>query len=268
LGSRVTVVSLDDEVLPREDPEARRLVKEALERDGVRLCLGARVLRTEGDTLVFDRGQGEERVDSEVRLLAVGRVPNTEMGLEAAGVAFDEGGVRVDGRLRTSNRRIFAAGDVIGGGFTHAADAHARIVIRNAFFFGRARREDLVVPACTYTSPEVATVGRMEGTAFRVDLSEVDRAVLDGENEGFAKIWVADNGRILGATVVAQGAGELIAPAVLAMTEGLKLGALGGAIVPYPTRTDVWRRLSGAWMRTRLSERAKLWLRRWFRWLR
>ena len=269
LGSQVTVVSLDDEVLPWEDPDARALVQNALVRDGVTLCLGARVLRTEGDILVFDRGQGEERVPSDSRLLAVGRVPNTDLGLEAAGVAFDARGVTVDHRLRTTNRRIYAAGDVIGGGFTHAADAHARIVLRNALFFGRASREDLVVPACTYTFPEVATVGRMDaGTAFRVDLSEVDRSVLDGENEGFAKVWVADNGRILGATVVAKGAGELIAPAVLAMTEGLKLGALGGAIVPYPTRTDVWRRLAGAWNRTRLTERARAWLRRWFRWLR
>ena len=284
LGSEVSVVSLDAQVLPREDPDAAALVGAALERDGVSLLLGARLLRAEarptGKVLVFDRGQGEESVEGDEVLVAVGRAANLEgLGLEAAGVVFHARGVEVDDRLRTTNPRIFAAGDVASPyQFTHAADAMARVVLRNALFFGRARASSLVIPWSTYTSPEIAHVGLsaeqardrgVEVATHRVELSEVDRAVLDGHEEGFAQVHVEPrSGRILGATLVAQHAGDMIGPVVLAMTEGLPVAALARSIVPYPTQADVWKRLGDASQRARLTDLVRAWMGRWFRWWR
>src|SRR5262249_50614516 len=191
--------------------------------------------------------------------VAVGRQPNVEdLGLEAAGVVHDGSGVTVNDYLQTSNRNIYAAGDVCSAyKFTHAADATARIVLRNALFFGREGVSNLVIPWCTYTDPEIAHVGltarqaREQGVAvqtFRLPLAEVDRAILDGEAEGFAAVHVGKGSdHILGATVVAAHAGEMIGEVTLAMTHGLGLAALGSTIHPYPTQAEGLKRPGDAY---------------------
>lgn len=281
-GAEVTIVSLDPKLLPREDPDAAALLSRVFEREGVRLRLGARLVRVERDgaakVAIFDRGEGEERVAGDEILLAVGRTPNTEgLGLEAAGVAYGRFGVEVDDRLRTTNRRIYAAGDICSAyQFTHAADAMARIVIQNALFFGRKKASALHIPWTTFTDPEVGHVGLYEHQAkergldvhtYTVELAEVDRAVLDGETEGFARLHIdGRTGRILGATLVARHAGDMLGEVVLAMTEGLRVHALSRAIAPYPTQGEVWKRLGDAHQRARLTPGAARWLSRWFSW--
>jgi pyruvate/2-oxoglutarate dehydrogenase complex dihydrolipoamide dehydrogenase (E3) component len=202
------------------------------------------------------------------------------LGLEVAGVAVDPRlGVRVDDRLRTSNARIFAAGDVCSAHkFTHNSDAQARIVVRNALFLGRARASALTLPWCTYTDPEVAHVGlserqaRARGLAIRTfvqELRDVDRAVLDGETDGFVKVHVyAGSDRIAGATIVARHAGEMLPELTLAMSRGVGLGALAGVIHAYPTQADAIRRLGDAYNRRRLTPRVKALLSAWLRWRR
>ena len=211
-------------------------------------------------------------------LVAAGRRPNVEgLGLESAGVEYDTGtGVRVDDRLRTTNRRIYAAGDVaMAYRFTHAADAAARIVIQNALFHGRRRVSVLTIPLCTYPDPEVAHVGLYGHDAekrgvsldtFVVPLEEVDRAITDGEVAGFVKIHVRKGtDRILGGTVVARHAGEMISEVTLALTQGIGLKRIGEVIHPYPTQAEAIRKVANAYNRTRLTPRLKrifeLWMR-------
>lgn len=284
LGSEVTIVSLDERVMPREDPDAAEVIRAALIEDGIRLLLGARLLRVDrvGDesTIVFERGAGEERVSAAGVLVAVGRTPNTEgLDLDRVGVKVDRTGVVVDDHLRSTNPRIFAAGDVCSPlKFTHAADAMARIVIQNALFPGRARASALVVPWCTYTEPEVAHVGRTRADAerdgipcltFDLPLDQVDRAVLEGDTRGFARLHVhAATGKVLGATLVARNAGNMIGPVVLAMSAGLGAGALAISIAPYPSQGEVWKRLGDAWRRTRFTARLKVLVGLWLRWMR
>jgi pyruvate/2-oxoglutarate dehydrogenase complex dihydrolipoamide dehydrogenase (E3) component len=272
-GSAVTVVSLDPRLLPREDSDAAVILAGRFEREGVDLRLGARLQRVErrggAKVVVLEReGRAEEVIGDEI-LVAAGRVPNVEkLELENAGVAFGRAGVEVDDRLRTTNRRIYAAGDVCSAfKFTHAADAMARIVIQNALFFGRKKASALVIPWCTYTGPEIAHVGlndreaRERGTdvtTITVPLAEIDRAVLDGDAEGFARVHAErKSGRILGATLVAEHAGEMIGEMALAVTAGLTLGTLATAIHPYPTQSEVWKRAGDAWNRARLTPRVR-----------
>jgi pyruvate/2-oxoglutarate dehydrogenase complex dihydrolipoamide dehydrogenase (E3) component len=263
-------------------------VRAALERDGVRFELGARLSRVarrgDGQVLAFERtgetGQAGEVVADEI-LLALGRVPNVEgLGLEAAGVACDaRRGVEVDDRLRTTSPRVFAAGDVAGGyQFTHAADAMARIVIKNAFFFGRARASDLCMSWCTYTDPEVAHVGLYEGeeeragcalATLRMDFDAIDRSRLEGETEGFAKVvYERKSGRLRGATAVGAHAGELIGSVLLAVQRRLKATDLSSIIHPYPTAASVWARLGDRARAARLTPRVAGALRRVIAWRR
>ncbi|HJQ82923.1 MAG TPA: mercuric reductase [Candidatus Binatia bacterium] len=280
LGSDVTIVSLDGRLLPREDADAAAVLAARFEREGIATALGARIARVEQEggtkAIVFDRGRGTERAVGDAILVAVGRAPNVEgLDLERAGVRHRPGGVEVDDRLRTSNRRIYAAGDVCSPyKFTHAADAMARIVVQNALFLGRKKASRLVIPWCTYTDPEIAHVGIATEDAARrgddvvtltVPLGEVDRAVLDGETEGFARAHVDRRGRILGATLVARHAGETIGEIVLAMTAGVGLGAIGRTIHPYPTQAEVLKRLADAHQRRRLTPGVKRLFERWFR---
>ncbi len=258
-GSKVTVIALDQQVLPREDAEAAAVVRASLERDGIAFELGARLarvaMRDGRKVLTFERDGAEGEVVSDELLLAMGRTPNVDgLGLDTAEVAFDKGGVQVDARLLTSNPRIFAAGDVTGGPqFTHAADAMARMVIRNAFFFGRAKVDDLTMSWSTYTDPEVAHVGLyadqaeeagVELDTLRMDFSSIDRAILEGETEGFAKVvFESKTGRLRGATVVGAHAGELIGEMLVAVTKRMKVTELSSVIHPYPTAVSVWGRL-------------------------
>jgi pyruvate/2-oxoglutarate dehydrogenase complex dihydrolipoamide dehydrogenase (E3) component len=283
-GSEVSIISRGQALLPREDAETSALLRGVFEREGISLFLGAQLERVEQEpgakVLVLRRNGARVEVRCDAILVAVGRAPNLEgLGLQDAGVAFDQKGVWVDARLRTSNRRIYAAGDICSPyKFTHIADAMARVVIQNALFFGRKRASALVIPWCTYTDPEVAHVGINEAQArerpaevatYRSDLAEVDRALLDGETDGFAKIHARKkNGQILGATLVARHAGEMISEVVLAMGQRLGLKAMVNTIHPYPTQAEVLKRAAEAQQRSRLTPRVQPWLRRYFGWRR
>lgn len=274
LGSQVTILELISRILPLEDPDVSALIAKRFEREGVRLVLGANIRRVEQENsekvIHFDWDKGKERLPANDILVSTGRVPNVEgLNLSAAGVAYDAKGVKVDDRLRTTNPNVYAAGDVCSPfKFTHAAEAMARIALQNALFFGRKKASSLVIPWSTYTDPEVAHVGFTEQEArnrgyhvetFTLPLAEVDRAILDGETEGFARVHMdAKTKRILGATLVSRHAGESIGELVLAMNQRLRLDALSGVIHPYPTQAEVIKRLGDASMKSRL----KPWMRR------
>ena len=273
LGTAVTLIDQAAQVLPQEDADAAAIVARRLTADGVTLLLDAetrdvwagislRVVRRDAGF-----ADGAEILPCDQLLVAAGRLPNVEaLDLPAAGVAFDKDGVVVDDHLRTSNRRIFAAGDVCSRfKFTHAADALARIVIRNALFFGRARASALVIPWCTYTDPEVAHVGAYDGETITIPLAEVDRAVIDEERDGFVRVH-HDRGRLLGCTVVASRAGEMIGVAAHALTHGASLADLGSTIYPYPTLNNAFRAAGDAYGRTRLTPGIRRVLTHYFRW--
>ena len=274
-GSEVFLVEAEHGILPREDPDAAAIVRAELERDGVRVLCCGRGLRLDEKSgairLQVGSHGGNYDVVVDRLLVAVGRRPNLKaLNLEAVGVAFDGTGVTVDDHLRTTNRRIYAAGDVSSSfKFTHAADAMARIVIQNALFFGRSKMSALTIPWATYTMPEVAHVGLYESEAkkhgiaidtFRVDMTGVDRAILDGDEKGFLKVHVKKGGsRILGATVVARNAGDLISEITLAMVAGQGLDTLARTIHPYPTQAEIIKRAGDAYNRARLTPRVR-WL--------
>jgi len=272
-GSEVFILSHGPRLLPREDADAAAVLSAQFEREGIRLMLGVKIRRvekrTEGKVIILNGQTTHGEVVGDEILVGVGRAPNVEgLNLEAAGVEFDQTGVKVDNRLRTTNRRIYAAGDICSVyKFTHAADAMARIVLQNALFFGRKKASALVIPWCTYTQPEVAHVGLYEKEArgrgfdvatFTVPLKEVDRAVLDGEEEGFGRVHAdRKSGRILGATLVAPHAGEMIAEMSMAITARLTLGTVSKTIHAYPTQVEVWKRLGDAWNRSRLTPKVR-----------
>lgn len=283
LGSHVTLIEKSHQLLGREDADAARLVQAALERDGVRVLLDTVVERATntgiGEKIILVRQGGETiEVGADEILVAAGRTPNVEgLNLEAVGVQFNSRGIVVDDRLRTTNPRIFAAGDVCSPfKFTHAADFMARIVIQNALFFGRAKASSLAIPWCTYTSPEVAHVGLTERAAkeqgievrsFVKDLQHVDRAILEGSTDGFVKILVrAGTDEIVGATIVAEHAGEMIGEIVLAMKHRIGLRQLASTIHPYPTVAEAIRKCGDDYNRTRLTPFVKKLFRRWLRW--
>lgn len=284
LGSTVTLIEQGRQLLSREDPDAAELLAGIFTREGISLRLGTRVARvaTEGGTRVMqlDGPSGSETLESDHLLIATGREPNIEgLGLNAGRIRFDPHGIQVNRRLQTTNPRVFVAGDVgIAHKFTHAADATARLVLENSLFFGSRRVDALNIPWCTYTSPEIASVGLSETeaerrhlrvTTFKVDLSSVDRAVLDGHEEGFAKFIVRrGSDRILGATVVAHNAGEMIGEITLAMDAGLGLKNLSELIHPYPTQAEVIRKAADAYQKSRLTPLVQRLLRFWFRVIR
>ncbi|MEO7986775.1 MAG: mercuric reductase [Gemmatimonadales bacterium] len=281
LGSRVTVLHRGDRALPRDDPDAARIVEAALRADGVTLEVGAearRVARGPGGTRVqFTQRDRAGEVECDAILVATGRTPNLEdLGLEVAGVKTGKRGIVVDDRLLTSNGRVYAIGDVSSRyQFTHVADFQARLVIANALFFGRGRASRLVIPWATYTSPEVAHVGLTPEEAERrgvaietvtVPFAHVDRAALAGDTEGFLRVHLRrGTDTLAGATVVAPDAGDLIAEAALAMTNGLGLSAMGRTIHPYPTFAEAWRKAADLRRREKLTPFAKRILGLWFR---
>jgi pyruvate/2-oxoglutarate dehydrogenase complex dihydrolipoamide dehydrogenase (E3) component len=285
LGCEVVLLDVLPTILGREDRDAAALLTRVLVRDGMRLALGAEIRRVErgddGKTLHFTIGGNPNTVTVDEILVGAGRAPNVDgIGLEAARVEFDrKRGVLVDDRLRSTNPRIFAAGDVcLETKFTHTADFAARTVIQNALFLGRKRFSKLTIPWCTYTQPEVAHVGLHEEDAaaggiavdtFLRSFADVDRAVIDGDEEGFVKIHVRKGGdRILGTTIVAENAGDLVSEITLAMTAGVGLGKLASVIHPYPTRAEAIRQLGDAYNRTRLTPIVKRLITTWLRWSR
>lgn len=282
LGSRVELVEMAPRILPREDVDTAQIVQRSLEDAGVTLHLDAAVSAVGGDigrvTVTYlNAGSEPVTVEAEQLLVAIGRAPRLEdLGLEFAGVETHTRGVIVNDYLQTSNRRIYAAGDIASSyQFTHMAEASAAIVVQNALFLPSARVSRLTIPWCTYTSPEVARVGLSEHEArdqgmkvdvYRHDLERVDRARLDGQTEGFVKlVTAAGRTRLLGATIVAEHAGEMIGELVLAIRAGLGVDDLAAVIHPYPTQAEAIKRAAAGYLRSRLTPRRRRLLERWFR---
>jgi pyruvate/2-oxoglutarate dehydrogenase complex dihydrolipoamide dehydrogenase (E3) component len=263
LGAQVTILD-SGRILPKDDPDAVDVVRKRLIAEGIAVRENIKIARVNtqgsGAAVVLTKPDGgEEILNASHLLVAAGRRPNVEnLGLEAAGVAYSPRGVTVDARLRTTNPKIYAAGDVAGGyQFTHLAGYHAGIIIRNVLFRIPAKAEPAALPWVTYTDPELAHVGLMEAEArkhygdsikvLRADFSGNDRAIAEGEPDGFLKVIVGKGGRILGATLVGLHAGELILPWVLAISNKMKIGAMASIIAPYPTLSEISKRAAGSY---------------------
>jgi pyruvate/2-oxoglutarate dehydrogenase complex dihydrolipoamide dehydrogenase (E3) component len=280
LGCEVFLLNTHPQILVREDRDAAVVIEQAFLREGIQLVLPCKTLKVEKEggakRIHLECGEESRVLEVDEILVGVGRVPNVDgLNLEAAGVEYDERkGVLVDDHLRTSNPRIFAAGDISSRyQFTHTADAAARIVIQNALFWGRKKYSALTIPWCTYTDPEIAHVGMYEKDAreqgipvdtYTVPMAEVDRAILEGEEEGMVRIHVHQGtDRILGATIVARHAGEMIGEISVAMAGKVGLGALSAVIHPYPTQAEAIRKAADSYNRTRLTP----WVKRAFHFL-
>ncbi|MCL4862701.1 MAG: mercuric reductase [Caldilineaceae bacterium] len=284
-GSEVMVFDVVPRLLGREDPDAAAVLKGVFEREGIRLALGAKIERVgkgaAGKTIQFELDGRQETLTFDEILVAAGRTPNIDtLNLEAAGVEYHNKGVQVDDTLRTTNPSVYAAGDVaIKYQFTHTADATARMVLQNALFPGPKKKvSNLIIPWCTYTDPEVAHVGLYEQEAqeqgiaietFVVSTGDVDRGRADGETEGFLKVHVKQGSdQIVGATMVARHAGEMINILTLAMTTGVGLKGIATMIFPYPTQAEVIKKVADSYNRTRLTPLVKGLFTQWFRWTR
>lgn len=276
LGSRVTVFSRSHQILPKEDPDAARIVENSLRRDGVTFAYQVTYKGVESQggkppvTMTVEDDNGKRTLEFDALLIAAGRKPTVKgLGLEAAGIEYDERlGVKVNDRLQTTNPDVYAVGDVASRyQFTHMSDFGARLVIRNALFFGRDKFSNLIIPWATYTEPEVAHVGlyerdlqqrRIEFLTFTRELADVDRGIVDGETEGFVKIHVKKGtDQILGATIVGSHAGDMISEITVAMQSGMGLGKLANVIHPYPTAAEAIRQCGDAYNRSRLTPTVK-----------
>jgi pyruvate/2-oxoglutarate dehydrogenase complex dihydrolipoamide dehydrogenase (E3) component len=282
LGIAVTILEASPQILSREDADAAQVVEARMRRDGVTLVLDARleaVRREEG--VVRVKLQGREDVVAEEILVAAGRAPNVEgLGLETIGVSYTAKGVTVNAHLQTARAHVYAAGDVVGGPqFTHVADHHARVVVRNILLPWPKARVDLsVLPYATYTSPEIGRVGLSESEAsergiavdvWREPLERVDRAVVESEGDGFVKVLTArGRDRILGATVVAERGGDLVHEFALAMRAGVGLGGLSSLIHAYPSYAETARRAGDQYQRSRLTPRVRALFQALYRWRR
>jgi pyruvate/2-oxoglutarate dehydrogenase complex dihydrolipoamide dehydrogenase (E3) component len=279
LGANVTVLEAAVP-LAKDDPECAAIVLDQLAREGIAIRAGAEVVRVEPGTrprVVVAASGGEETIEASHLLVATGRRPNIE-GLDLAAARIKSGprGIVVNKRLRSSNKKVYAVGDVAGGAqFTHVANYHAGLVIRNALFRLRARVDDHVIPWVTYTDPELAQVGTTEAQAekhrsrirvLRWPYHENDRAQAERETRGHIKVITTANGRILGATIVGAHAGELIATWTLAIAQGLNIRAFAGMVVPYPTFAEIGKRAAITYFAGSLTSpfvrRIIAWLRR------
>ncbi|HEX2480009.1 MAG TPA: mercuric reductase [Geminicoccaceae bacterium] len=272
LGARVTVLELF-RILPKDDPDAVQIVRERLLAEGIDLREGVQVkgvaLEGNGIAVTIEQAGTEQRMTGSHVLVAAGRRANVDgLGLEAAGIEYSDKGIKVDARLRTSNKRVYAIGDVVGGlQFTHVAAHHAGVVLKNILFKLPAKVEEHAVPWVTYTDPELAHVGltaamaKKRGVAVRPvrwSFEENDRAQTERDTGGFAKALVDRRGRIQGATIVGERAGELIHAWVLALANGIKIGAMAQFIAPYPTRGEVSKRAAGSYYTPKLySDRTR-----------
>lgn len=266
LGSRVTLIEAAH-LLNNEDAEAAALLRARLAAEGVDLREGAKLQSVRARGEAIEAALDEGVIEGSHLLVAVGRRANVEnLGLEKAGVVIDKKGVVVDSRLRTSNSRVFAVGDVAGGlQFTHVAGDHASTIVRNILFKVPAKRRDDIAPRATYTEPEIASVGVSQaaceakgGRVVRWSFADNDRARAERDVEGFVKIMVDRRGRIEGGVVVGAQAGDLIQPLALAVANRLKIGAFTAMIAPYPTRGEALKRAAGAYYTpTLFSDRTK-----------
>lgn len=288
-GSQVYLIEAMHGIMPNEDRDAAEIVERQMGKDGVTLlCCGKdlQVQKTEvGKRLTVDSHGHQYNVTVDEILVGVGRSPNVEgIGLEAVGVEFDKNGVKVNAKLQTTNPRIFAAGDICSRyKFTHAADAMAQIVIQNALFphpfgLGYADVDSLIMPWCTFTEPEVAHVGLYEKDAkakgveietYTFKLDEVDRAILDGEDEGFARIHIQKGtDKIVGATIVAAHAGDMISEFSVLMKAGAGAKIIAGTIHPYPTQAEVNKKVVNLWRKAHFTPATKNRLIKLFAWMR
>jgi pyruvate/2-oxoglutarate dehydrogenase complex dihydrolipoamide dehydrogenase (E3) component len=283
LGSEVTLYHRAAHILNREDIDAAEIIQQAFLREGIHLLLNCRVKRVEmkdGEKVIYFECQGkQEAVAVDEILVAIGRSPNLEgLNLDAVGVRHDpKEGVEVNDLLQTTNPRIFAAGDIcLKYKFTHTADATARMVIQNALFRGSKKVSAMTIPWCTYTDPEIAHVGMYEQDAqergiavetFVRNMKDVDRAVTDGEEDGFLKVHIRKGtDKILGATLVAPHAGEMISELTLAMVGNVGLKTLSKVIHCYPTQAEAIKQVADAYNRTRLTPFIKGLFARWLAW--
>ena len=280
LGSKVTVVQRGDQLLPQEDADLAAIIAKRLAAEGVELLTRHVPVSVDGQKgdirLTIRNHQGIERtLQATHLLLAAGRNANIEnLGLECAGVTVEKGRILLDQRLRTSNKQIFAAGDVAGGQFTHMAEHHAGVVLRNSLFRLPVKIEQRVIPWATFTDPELARVGlsETEANAAKIDhrvytfpLAEIDRARTDDIHEGMAKIITTPKGKLLGAAIAGANAGELIHEYVLAIAKGMKAADLSSVIHIYPSLAQINRRVADVRLKEGLTPTAKRWIRRIFR---
>jgi mercury(II) reductase len=289
LGSQVVLLHKNAHILDREDPDAAGIVQQKFLDEGVQLALNAQLQKVEvkdGQKIIHYHADGKPTsVTVDEILVGAGRQPNIEsLNLEAVGVRYHpRRGVMVNDNLRTANSNIYAAGDVcMKWKFTHAADAAARIVIKNTLFspfgLGQQKLSSLTMPWCTYTIPEVAHVGLYEHEAkekgidvntFTISMSDVDRAIADGDEEGFVKIHVKKGSdRIVGATIVAPNAGDMISELTVAMVGKVGLKSISSAIHPYPTQAEAIKKAADAYKRTLLTKRVSNIFARWMKWQR
>jgi pyruvate/2-oxoglutarate dehydrogenase complex dihydrolipoamide dehydrogenase (E3) component len=280
LGSEVVLLHRSRQILPKEDPTAAEILHRVLAREGINILLDCQVQRvttnSEGKTLTYVSNGRSGSITVDDILIGAGRIPHLEgLHLERAGVAYHDRGIQVNDYLQTTNPKIYAAGDVcMQWQFTHAADAAARIVIKNTLFspFGlrKSKLSDLVMPWVTYTDPEIAHVGtsedearqqRIEFETIEVAMSKVDRAITDGETEGLVKIiHRRGTDEILGATIVASHAGEMISEVTTAMVNHIGLSQLSQTLHPYPTQADGIKKAADAYRRKLLTPRTRTFL--------
>ena len=272
LGCKVTILEMFS-VLGKDDPELTEVVKNRMLSEGIVMREGIKIIRVEradnGVAVIIEDDGREDRIEGSDLLVSAGRVPNLEgLDLEAAGIDYDKRGVTVDARLRSTNRKVFAIGDVAGGfQFTHVAGYHAGIVIRNALFRWPAKVDYSALSWVTYTDPELAHVGMTEAQArekhgnirvLRHAFAENDRAQAERETDGLAKIITTGKGVIVGASIVGPHAGELLQSWILPIQKKMKIGAVAGLIIPYPTLGEVNKRAAGSYYTpTLFSERTK-----------
>ncbi len=283
LGSQVTLVERSSQLLSREDPEVSGLMAEQFNAEGIDLMTGWSAEEVSGAVANYqvrvsnEAGESKEIPFDQI-LVAVGRAPHVNhLGLDKIGVAYTRRGISVDAYLRSSQKHIYACGDVAGPyQFTHTADFQARLILRNAFFPGKSKIDYRVVPWCTFTDPEVARVGLNETEAnkqgipydvFRYELKDLDRAICEREREGFIKVLTKPKGdQLLGAMIVGAHAGDVVHELVLAMQAGIGLKQIAATIHIYPTLAEACKRIADTYQRSRLTTRSKQWLQRYFTW--
>jgi len=275
LGSSVTLLS-NTGILPIEDPDMSYVVKQQFIADGINLHLDINISEIEKTATGIRVNTGEQWLEGSHLLIATGRRSNIEnLGLDKAGVEIEKGRLNVDARLRTTNKHIYACGDVAGPYlFTHMAEHQAGIVLRNTLFHLPAKAQTRSIPWCTFTAPELARVGLSEQEArqqsiehrvYSFPFSEIDRGIAEGETEGMAKIITSPKGKLLGACIAGPQAGELIAEYVLAISQGLNVSALSNTIHIYPTLAQINRRVADQRMKESLTPTRKRWMKRIFR---
>lgn len=270
LGSKVTVIDPGSQILGKEDAEIALVVQKQMEKEGVTFKLGFGLKEfTDSTTALVTKGDSQESISFDAVFVGIGRVLNTEgLDLEKAGIKTDEKGrLVVDSYLRTTNKQVFVCGDVAGNyQFTHAAEMHAAVILRN--FFSPFKKKFVAdnISWTTFTTPEVATYGLSEAElkkrqinyrVLKTDFTEDDRAITDGYQYGLAKMFVGEKGEVLGGTMVAPNAGELVAELVLAKTSGLKVDALFNKTYAYPTATRINKRLVSSYFAEKLNPLTK-----------